>query len=104
MRRFLIDEYALVLSALITVEKLTEIKLVEMCAFPDFIFVKISTGISPFFFEFCLSGLCLILIFTIRSSQSIRSRETFVKAILRFDYYEGLIRCFLNFSTILGVQ
>ena len=50
MRRFLIDEYALVLNPLIAVEKLMEIKIVEMCAFPDFIFVKISTGISPFFY------------------------------------------------------
>ena len=56
MRRFLIDEYALSLNALIIVEKLTEIKIVEMCGFPDFGFVKISTCISPFFLKFCLSG------------------------------------------------
>jgi hypothetical protein len=39
-----------------TVDKLTEIKIVKMCAFPDFIFVKISTRISLVFFQFCLPG------------------------------------------------
>jgi hypothetical protein len=55
-RRFVSARNAYIFDAVITVDKLTEIKIGKMCAFPDFIFVKIFTRISPFFFEFCLSG------------------------------------------------
>jgi hypothetical protein len=49
MRTLLTGKYVLILNAVIIVKKLTKIKIVEMCAFPDFIFVKISTRFSPFF-------------------------------------------------------
>lgn len=50
----LLKELSLVLAGSITVDKVTEIKIVKMCAFPAFNFVKTFALISPFVSKFCL--------------------------------------------------